>query len=115
MINTLTDFRKNFWITELSEVDLFLTDKHNSYKCGFYRLNIELALQSLFGLYVHSCISLAETPPPPPPRIWAHIRGRYWSAEIDDISLYPLVVSKLGCIGGGNFHHILRNFERIKS
>ncbi len=28
--------------------------------------------------------SLAETPPPPPPpspRIWAHIRGRYWSAK----------------------------------
>ncbi len=33
--------------------------------------------------------SLAETPqpPPPPPRIWARIRGRYWSAKIDDISL----------------------------
>ncbi len=22
----------------------------------------------------------------PPPRIWAHKRGRYWSAKIDDIS-----------------------------
>jgi hypothetical protein len=32
--------------------------------------------------------SLAETPQrPPPPRIWAHIRGLYWSAKIDDISL----------------------------
>ncbi len=34
--------------------------------------------------------SFAETPqppPPPPPRIWAHIRGRYWSAKIDDIFL----------------------------
>ncbi len=31
--------------------------------------------------------SLAQTlHPPPPPRIWAHIRGRYWSAKIDDIS-----------------------------
>jgi hypothetical protein len=31
--------------------------------------------------------SLAETPQPSPtPRIWAHIRGRYWSAKIDDIS-----------------------------
>jgi hypothetical protein len=29
--------------------------------------------------------SLAETPPFP--RIWAHIRGRYWSAKIEDISL----------------------------
>ncbi len=26
---------------------------------------------------------------PPPHRIWAHIRGRYWSAKIDDISLCP--------------------------
>ncbi len=38
-----------------------------------------------------SCVqlySLAETPQlPPSPRIWAHIRGRYWSAKIDDISL----------------------------
>ncbi len=33
--------------------------------------------------------SLADTPVtfPPPPRIWAHIRGFYWSAKIDDISL----------------------------
>jgi hypothetical protein len=30
--------------------------------------------------------SLAETPQPPP-RIWAPIRGRYWSAKIEDISL----------------------------
>ncbi len=26
---------------------------------------------------------------PPPPRIWAHIRGRYWSAKIDEITLWP--------------------------
>ncbi len=25
----------------------------------------------------------------PTPRIWAHIRGHYWSAKIDDISLWP--------------------------
>ncbi len=25
----------------------------------------------------------------PTPRIWAHIQGRYWSAKIDDISLWP--------------------------
>ncbi len=31
----------------------------------------------------------AIPPPPPSPRIWAHIRGRYWSAKIDDISLWP--------------------------
>jgi hypothetical protein len=34
------------------------------------------------------CGDLA-TPPPTPPGIWAHIRGRYWSAKIDDISLWP--------------------------
>ncbi len=67
------------------------------------RLNMELDLQSLFGLHVHSCTlwlrphnpppefiwapcaqlySLAETPQPPsPPPIWAHVRGRYWSAK----------------------------------
>jgi len=27
--------------------------------------------------------------PATPPRIWAHIRGRYWLAKIDDISLWP--------------------------
>ncbi len=25
---------------------------------------------------------------PPSPRTWAHIRGRYWSAKMDDISLW---------------------------
>jgi hypothetical protein len=30
-------------------------------------------------------------PPPPPPSIWAHIRGRNWSAKIDDdISVWPI-------------------------
>ncbi len=41
-----------------------------------HRLNMELDLQSLFGLHVHS--SLADTTQPPPSsRIWAHIRERY--------------------------------------
>jgi hypothetical protein len=51
------------------------------------RLNMELNFQSYLG----SCVqlySLAETPQlPPPPRIWAHVRGRYWPAKIDDMSL----------------------------
>ncbi len=36
---------------------------------------------------------MAETPQPrnPPPHSWAHIRGRYWPAKIDDISLWPLI------------------------
>jgi hypothetical protein len=52
---------------------------------------MELDLQSLFGLHVHSCTHylILQLPPSPLPRIWAHIRGRYWSAKIDDISLKP--------------------------
>jgi hypothetical protein len=43
---------------------------------------MELDLQSLFGL-----LRTAETPQlPTSPRIWAHKRGRYWSAKVDDIS-----------------------------
>jgi hypothetical protein len=51
---------------------------------------MELDLQSLFGLQHTALLSGLDpaTPPPPThPRIWAHIRGRYWSAKIDDISL----------------------------
>jgi hypothetical protein len=46
---------------------------------------MEVNLQSFFwAVQLHS---LAETPQlPPSPRIWAHIRGRYWSAKIDEIS-----------------------------
>jgi hypothetical protein len=50
---------------------------------------MELDIQSLFGLHVTGCaqlFSLAETQQPiASPRIWAHIRGGYWSAKIDDI------------------------------
>jgi hypothetical protein len=43
--------------------------------------------------------SMAETryhpPPLPSPRIWAHIRGRYWSAKIKTTSLCnPLVITE---------------------
>jgi hypothetical protein len=49
--------------------------------------------------------SLAETPPPATlPRIWARIRGRYWSAKIGDISLWPP-----GCNFFYNNLRILRN------
>jgi hypothetical protein len=61
-----------------------------------HRLNMEIDLQSLYGLHVHSCthwLRPRNPPyPPPPPGIWAHIRGRYWSAKIDDISLWPPAV-----------------------
>ncbi len=53
-----------------------------------HRLNIELDLQSLFG---------RQGPRNSPlPLTWAHIRGRFWSAKIDDISicdpLYPSIL-----------------------
>ncbi len=39
---------------------------------------------------MHNCIHwLNPRNSPPPPCIWAHIRGRYWSAKIDNISLWP--------------------------
>jgi hypothetical protein len=49
-----------------------------------HMLNMELDLQSLFGLL---CTAVLTPRLPPSLRIWAHIRGRYWSAKIDDISL----------------------------
>jgi hypothetical protein len=56
---------------------------------------MELDLQSLFGLLCTVVrYSLAEIPQlPPSPHIWAHVRGRYWSAKIDDISCNPLVLT----------------------
>ncbi len=51
------------------------------------RLNMELNLQSLFGLLCTAVLLRWGPATPPSPRIWAHIRGRYWSAKIDDISL----------------------------
>jgi uncharacterized membrane protein len=53
---------------------------------GRSSVNMELYLQSLVGLHMHSCTyylrprNLTTTP-----RIWARMRGRYWSAKIDDI------------------------------
>jgi hypothetical protein len=48
---------------------------------------MELDLHSLFGLHVHSCTYwLRPRILPPSSRILTQIRGRYWSAKIDDIS-----------------------------
>ncbi len=40
-------------------------------------------------LNLQSCIHWPRPATSPP--IWARIRGRYWSAKIDDISLWPLI------------------------
>jgi hypothetical protein len=49
---------------------------------------MELDLLSLFELHMLGCTHWLRPPAAPPsPRIWAHIRERYWSTKIDDISL----------------------------
>jgi hypothetical protein len=45
---------------------------------------MDLDLQSLFGLHVHSCTHWL-TPQPPPPAFGLVYEG-FWSAKIDDIS-----------------------------
>ncbi len=86
-----------------------------------HRFNMELDLHSLFGL--HPCAqvySLAESwDPPPSPCIWAHSRGgRYQSAKIDDISLWPpcLRTSKhyYGLSNTVTSHNGLHTHSRVK-
>jgi hypothetical protein len=48
---------------------------------------MELDLQSLFGLLCTAVLIGCDPATSPLPRVWAHIRGRYWSTQIDDISL----------------------------
>ncbi len=70
----------DFW--SASEIKRGLNDIYRG--SGFlshdstHRLNMELDLQSFFGLHVYSCTHWLR--PRKPPRIWAQIRGRYWSA-----------------------------------
>jgi hypothetical protein len=58
-----------------------------------HRLNMDLDLQvqNLCGLHVHSCTHWLRPcnllPPHPPAFVGSYIRGRYWSAQIDGISL----------------------------
>ncbi len=46
--------------------------------------------EGLFGLHVHS---YSHWQIPPSPHIWAHIRGRYWSAKKDDVFCDPLTTA----------------------
>ncbi len=63
---------------------------HSHLPMGFlHRLNMQLDLQSLFGLLCTHLYSLAETPQlsPLPPAFGLIDKGRYWSAKIGNISL----------------------------
>ncbi len=51
-----------------------------------HMLKIELELQSLFGLLCTAVLIGRDPATAPSPHL-AHIRVRYWSAKIDDISL----------------------------
>jgi hypothetical protein len=58
---------------------------------------------------VHSCTNWLRprNSPPPPPAFGLALRGRYWSATIDDISLEPPVMNAppgelAGSTGPGN-------------
>jgi hypothetical protein len=48
-------------------------------------VNMELAPQGLLGLLCTAVLMGGDPQFLLSPRIWAHIRGRYWSAKIDDI------------------------------
>ncbi len=98
-------------ISEISEIDdhksvskagrdnltRFSSNILNQIPCSFFKLKVSPSSKRNFKYGVRSqkfiwapralLYSLAETPKPPPPRIRAHIRRRYWSAKIDDISL----------------------------
>jgi len=70
---------------------------------------MELDIRSLFGLHVQSCTHRLRPRSPRPSRIWAHIRGRYWSAKIDNISTYlcnPLVHAKFRVQEEKAVHHL---------
>ncbi len=53
-----------------------------------HRLNMYLNLRSLCGLLCTAVLIAWDTATPPlPPHLASYIRGRYWSAKIDYISL----------------------------
>jgi hypothetical protein len=73
-------------------------DRRHHFVTSWHRLNMEVDFQSLFWAPCHvmSTAVLIGWDPATlslPPRIWAHIRGRYWSAKTVDISLWPCYIS----------------------
>jgi hypothetical protein len=66
----------------LSQYHIFELDTINIYSVLTHRSNMELDLQSLFGLHVHSCIHWLG-PRIPPPLVFGLIcKAAYWSAKI---------------------------------
>jgi hypothetical protein len=59
----------------------------------------------IYGLHVYSCTDwLRSRIPPPLPRIWALLRGRYWSGKIDNIFFWP-----------PGLHHSLSRVQNLKT
>ncbi len=83
-------FKPMFWLENRLKLRILeiLIDTFSNTSVGLHtvhRLNMALDIQSLLGHHVYSCTHLLRPRNPPTP----HIRGRYWSAKIDDISLWP--------------------------
>jgi hypothetical protein len=57
-------------------------------------LNMELDLPSLFGLHVHSCILIAETPQPPPTAFGLIYEGAIGQTRLTTSLCDPLVGKK---------------------
>jgi hypothetical protein len=69
---------------------------------GTHRLIMKLDLQSLFGPLCTAVLMVAETPQlPTSPRIWAHLRGRYWSAKRDDIVRFVTILFLVALLRSG--------------
>jgi hypothetical protein len=102
-------------------LELFLTN-HTTFillrKCGFHSLFLSYSFRFseyggyiskvIYGLLVNSCTHWLI--PRKLPRIWAHRRGCFWSAKIDDISLWHPGGFKLVCLGGGGLSSHVQKF-----
>jgi hypothetical protein len=102
VISLLIFFSKTLWLIhreaclELSNVIFFsfILPHHTTTDIYLFIPHLGYLDRSLKFIWAPCAqlYSLADwDPATSPPRIWAHIRGPYWSDNIDDISLWPLI------------------------